>query len=213
MVERLCRISLRLSCAYANFVINCYVVPRAAGIPNRIVTLCWSSSWYCVEPLPPGCIRVVTLPTCWVRATFMLGWFGFVVGPACVRQWPLSQALVSYMSGFVCLHAVCALRCDMIDSLALCTYAVILELLRSCDLLRVNYWRRACFATCLLHVCITKAARSVCMNSVVRLLRVHPLAPCLPRVSWNEACIPISAALVCMILAAVRFAMNCAAGT
>ena len=105
----------------------------------------------------------------------------------------------------------------------MCACAVVLKLLRPCGLLRVHYWCRACYATCLLHVCYTKAAvscpkcvretlwlrvhywcraccatcllrvchtkaaRSVCMNYVARLLRVHPPAPCLPRVSWNEA--------------------------
>jgi hypothetical protein len=118
----------------------------------------------------------------------------------------------------------------------MCACAVVLKLLRPCDLLRVHYWCRACYATCLLHVCYTKAAvscpkcvretlwlrvhywcraccatcllrvchtkaaRSVCMNYVARLLRVHPPAPCLPRVSCNEACIPTSTALVCMML-------------
>ena len=174
-------------------------VDRRHGTALSRYHLVVSALWRC---LPAGCVR----RSCWADSALLSVQPVYANG-LCRKHWyRICQAL------YVCtLYVRCAVTWLI---LSLCARML---LYWSCcarvTCFVYTRWRRACFATCLLHVCITKAARSVCMNSVVRLLRVHPLAPCLPRVPWNEACIPISAALVCMILVAVRFAMNCAAGT
>ena len=206
-------------------------VDRRHGTALSRYHLVVSALWRC---LPAGCVR----RSCWADSA-LLSVQPVHANGLCRKHWyRICQAwyvctlyvrcAVTWLTLSLCVRMLLYWSCDLLRVHYWCRACYATCLLHVCYTkaavscpkcvretlwLRVHYWCRACCATCLLRVCHTKAARSVCMNSVVRLLRAHPLAPCLPRVSWNEACIPISAALVCMILAAVRFAMNCAAGT
>ncbi len=173
MVELLCHVGLRLSCAYVNlglFVASCHRL-LACWLGSW---LRWSSLWCC--PLA----STVLVTTLWA-------WLGFVVCLACARQWPLSHecvALVSYVLGFVCLLTVCTLRCDMVGSLAFMYQELTREVdvtgnvcMKGCCLLAARMLRSALFEplrSALLGICVGFVCTRWCLASCVA---------CLPRVS------------------------------